>query len=122
MILADTSIWIDHIRTSDSRLFALLEGAEIVMHPFVLGELALGAIRNRDVVLHSLRRLPELLPARHGEVLEFIERNTLHGSGIGFVDVHLLAAVRLVVGTRLWTRDKRLYGIAARLGIALGNG
>lgn len=119
MILADSSVWIDHIRQSHPRFFALLDEAQILMHPFVLGEVALGSIRNRDAVLHSLRRLPELLPARPVEVMEFIERNQLHGSGVGFVDAHLLAAVRLRAGTRLWTRDRRLHGVAARFGVAV---
>jgi hypothetical protein len=88
------------------------------MHPFVYGELCMGTFRDRVAVLHSLRRLPEMLPARDNEVLTLVEAQHLYGLGVGFIDAHLLAAVRLMPSTRLWTHDRRLHAIAERLSLA----
>ncbi len=88
------------------------------MHPFVLGELALGSLRQRDVILTSLRDLPQASVATDEEVLQFIAERRLFGLGIGYVDAHLLAAARLTVGATLWTRDARLLGAAAQLELA----
>jgi len=88
------------------------------MHPFVLGELALGSLRQRDVILTSLRDLPQASVASDEEVLRFIAERRLFGLGIGYVDAHLLAAARLTAGATLWTRDARLRGAAGRLGLA----
>ena len=118
MILVDTSVWIEHLRSASAILTELLDDGEILCHPFVLGELALGNLRQRDEVLRTLRRLPQATSASHGEVLQFIERETLFGRGIGYVDAHLLAAVRLRTGSKLWTRDRRLQAVAAQLGLA----
>lgn len=114
MILADTSIWIDHFRTGDATLAEMLNQGRVLMHPFVLGELALGNFRRRDV-LAALRDLPSAVVATNSEVLDFIERNTLFGLGIGYGDAHLLAAVALTPSASLLTRDSRLAKAAERL-------
>ncbi len=118
MILVDASVWIDHLRSNDERLTALLDGDEVLGHPFIMGELALGHLRQRDIVLRALRRLPQATVASDQEVLRLIDRQPLFGRGIGYVDAHLLAAVRLTADTRLWTRDRRLQTVAAELGLA----
>jgi hypothetical protein len=118
LILVDTSVWVDHLRLSDARLVGLLDAGTVLGHPFVIGELALGNLRERNAVLSALSDLPRALMATDAEVLHFIDRHTLFGRGIGYVDAHLLAAVRLTAGASLWTRDKRLRGIAFELGMA----
>ena len=118
MILVDTSIWIDHLRTGSARLVALLNVGQVLGHPFVTGELALGSLQQRTMILNSLRCLPQLPCATDDEVLHFIEMQSLSGLGIGYVDVHLLAALRLQPGARLWTRDKRLLAAAQQLDLA----
>ena len=95
MILVDTSVWVDHLRAGNERLTALLSGGEVLGHPFVIGELALGNLRRRDAVLSDLRHLPQAVVAADEEVLHFIDRQRLFGRGIGYVDAHLLAAARL---------------------------
>ena len=120
MILADTSVWIDHLRAGDAELAALLNGSQVLMHSFVLGELACGNLRNRTEVLALLKDLPRAVLATDEEVLFFIERYALMGRGIGYVDVHLLAAVTLGGMTRIWTRDKRLRTVADALALAYG--
>ena len=119
MILVDTSVWIDHLRGSAASLARLLDARGVLAHPFVIGEIALGAPPRREFVLRELRRLPTALPATHGEVLEMIERHALFGLGIGYVDAHLLAATRLTSGASLWTRDKRLLTAAERMNLPL---
>lgn len=116
MILADTSVWIDHLRNSDAGLSRLLLDGAILTHPFVIGEIALGSLRQREIVLGSLRDLPRATPADDDEVARFIEQQQLFGCGIGYVDAHLLASVKLTPGASLWTRDRRLDDIAKRLG------
>ena len=118
MILVDTSVWIDHLRSASAILRELLGDGEVLGHPFVLGELALGNLRRREEILRILRRLPQATSASHGELLEFIDREALFGRGIGYVDAHLLAAARLTTGTKLWTHDRRLQAVAAQLGLA----
>ena len=118
MILVDTSIWVDHLRAPDPVLFALLDQRRVFMHRFVYGEIAMGDLRARNTTLHDLNRLPELLPARDSEVLALVNKAGLYATGIGYIDAHLLTAVRLVPDTQLWTRDKRLREIAERLSIA----
>src|SRR5262245_64472855 len=118
MILADTSVWVGHLRHGDERLAALLEGGTILMHPFVLGEIALGSLHRRRIVLGAMHDLPQTLVATDEEVLDLIERRTLFSLGIGYVDAHLIAAVYLTVGAALWTRDKRLHKVAQKLSIA----
>ena len=118
MILVDTSIWVDHLRRGDGRLSQLLERCLVVMHPHVLGEIACGSLKARQTVLELLQNLPAAVVADSDEVLGFIERHGLHGKGIGYVDVHLLASVALTEGSALWTRDKRLRAAAQELGQA----
>ena len=119
MILADTSVWVDHLRASDKALVVLLEAGMVLAHPFVTGELALGNLRQREFVLQALADLPHADVATDAEVLHFIERHALFGRGIGYIDAHLLAAVQLTAGTELWTNDKRLHGVAVQLGLAI---
>lgn len=118
MILVDTSVWIDHLHIGDERLISLLDAGEVLAHPFVIGELALGNLRQRDAVLSDLADLPQAVPAAHEDVLELINREALSGLGIGYIDAHLLAAVRLTAGSKLWTRDRHLNSVAADLGVA----
>jgi predicted nucleic acid-binding protein len=119
VILADTSVWVDHLRASDKTLAALLNAGMVLAHPFVIGELALGNLHQRDVVLNALADLPHASVATDAEVLHFIERHALSARGIGYIDAHLLAAVKLTGGAELWTNDKRLHGVAVQLGLAL---
>ncbi|MGQ5490912.1 type II toxin-antitoxin system VapC family toxin [Thauera sp. ZXT1-4] len=118
MILVDTSVWIDHLRRTDAHLSNLLNEGRVRMHPYVLGEIALGSLQNRTVVLEAMRGLPTVTVATDDEVFRFIGTHALFGLGIGYTDAHLLAATKLSPGTRLWTRDRRLSEAAARLGIA----
>ena len=118
MILVDSSVWVDHLRANDQTLANLLENGQVLAHPFVIGELALGNIRQRSNLLADLRDLPQAEVASDHEILRFIEQHELFGLGIGYVDVHLLAAVRLTLGASLWTRDEHLLTVASHLGAA----
>jgi predicted nucleic acid-binding protein len=118
VILVDTSVWIDHFRKGDERLADLLERAQVVTHPFIIGELALERLPRRDALLADLQDLPQASVADTGEVMLLIQQESLFGIGIGYVDVHLLAAARLTPDTSLWTRDKRLSAVAERLSLA----
>jgi len=120
LILVDTSVWVDHLRRGDARLVELLESASVLMHPFVVGEIACGSLAARKTVLELLQDLPKATVAEFDEVLSFVEHHRLWGKGIGCVDLHLLAAVALTQGTTLWTRDKRLRAAAQALGCAFG--
>lgn len=115
MILADTSVWIDHFRKREPALIAALEAGQVLMHPFVVGELACGNLTNRVELLSLLRDLPPAPLATDAEALGFIDRHELMGRGIGYIDVHLLASVALAGPARLWTRDKRLAIVADSL-------
>lgn len=117
MILVDTSVWVDHLRRDNPRLRALLGDAAVSCHPFVIGELACGTMRNRAVVLDLLMRLPPVPVAHHGEALAFIESRRLMGSGLGWVDINLLASA-LLGGAQLWTLDRALREVAASVGVA----
>ncbi|HET6566229.1 MAG TPA: type II toxin-antitoxin system VapC family toxin [Xanthomonadales bacterium] len=116
MVLADTSIWIDHLRKGEQGLAALLEDNQVLVHPFVVGELACGNLRNRQSILAMLQDLPAVTVATDAEVLAFIEAQSLMARGIGYIDAHLLASVALSPPARLWTRDKALLGVAQDLG------
>ena len=118
MILVDTSVWVDHLRSGEPRLQSLLQNSQILAHPFVVGELALGQIKQRKILLHDLRLLPQATISQDDEVLHFISQHSLFGLGIGYIDAHLLASVLLTPGTQLWTRDKRLLTVAERLSLA----
>jgi predicted nucleic acid-binding protein len=117
VILVDASVWINHLRKGDPALEGMLSQGRVLTHPFVIGELALGQLRRRDVVLDALQSLPRVIVAREEEVLRFIEGQPLFGKGIGYVDAHLLTAVVLTPGTLLWTRDQSLRAAADRLSI-----
>ena len=114
MILVDTSVWIDHFRVGSPALAGLLEHREVLTHPFVVGELACGSLRNRGEIFSLLRALPAAPEVEHAEVLEFVERYRLHGRGIGWVDAHLLASARLS-GSGVWTLDTCLRRVARSL-------
>jgi predicted nucleic acid-binding protein len=118
LILVDTSIWIDHLRAGDVALTHLLNTAQLLVHPFVIGELALRNLRQRDLFLTAISDLPRAEVATDVEVLHFVDRHALFGVGIGYVNAHLLAATRLKAGTGLWTRDKPLAATAGQLGLA----
>ncbi|MFT4069008.1 type II toxin-antitoxin system VapC family toxin [Paraburkholderia sp.] len=117
MILVDTSVWIDHINASDPVLVGLLADGQVLVHPFVIAEIALGSLRNREAVLGALRDLPGTLVATPEETLFLIEREGLFNRGIGYVDTSLLASARLQPGTTVWTRDKRLAKAVDDLGL-----
>lgn len=118
MILVDTSVWVDHFRRGDAALAGLLARAQVLIHPFVVGEIACSGLRDAATVLGLLRRLPAAPVAAPDEVLRFVERHRLDGRGIGYVDVHLLAATALAHGGLLWTHDRRLADAARVLKIA----
>ncbi|MEZ5787685.1 MAG: type II toxin-antitoxin system VapC family toxin [Xanthobacteraceae bacterium] len=118
MILVDTSVWVDHLRMGDDALAGFLNQGFVLIHPFVLGEIALGSLRQRELILGTLSELPEATVATDAEVLTFINHQALLGRGIGYIDAHLLAAVRLTAGAKLWTRDTRLHRVAEFLDIA----
>jgi hypothetical protein len=118
VILVDTSVWVEHLHSGNEELTALLNGGEVLAHPFVIGELALGNLLPRDPFLSDLRDLPQAIVAEDEEVLRMINRQALFGRGIGYVDAHLLAAARLTADSKLWTRDRRLQGVAVQLGLA----
>jgi predicted nucleic acid-binding protein len=117
MVLVDTSIWIDHFRRGDPQMTALLDRGDVIMHPFVLGELMLGNVPKIAQMIDDLRALPKAIVASTDEVLEFISDRKLSGSGIGYVDVHLLAAAALTPETSIWTRDQRLRAAAQSLSL-----
>jgi predicted nucleic acid-binding protein len=118
VILVDTSVWVEHLRRGLPRLATLLQEGEVLIHPWVIGELACGNLRNRSQVLDLLQGLPEATLASDAEVLLLIDRDRLMGRGIGYVDAHLLAAARLS-DCRLWTQDRRLAAVAEEQGVAV---
>ena len=117
MILADTSVWIDHLHRQDRALQGVLVAKDLLIHPFVIGEIAVGRWPDRIATLEMLRDLPMPSVAEDQEVLRIIEDWELSGTGIGYLDVHLLASVLLTPETRLWTRDKRLREVAKQLSL-----
>jgi predicted nucleic acid-binding protein len=122
VILVDTSVWVDHLRKDNSEMRLLLDGGRVLIHPFVVGELAMANLNRRDFVLAALRKLPEALVAREEEVLQFVAASGLFGLGIGlgigYIDAHLLTSVQLTPGSTLWTREKRMLEVAGNLGLA----
>lgn len=117
MILVDTSVWIDHLRIGNTALSRLLDDSSALIHPWVIGELALGNLGRRKDILELLGALPRATVAEDDEVLGLIDREELHGTGIGYVDAQLLGSTRLTPDARLWTHDRALSAAAARLGI-----
>jgi predicted nucleic acid-binding protein len=118
VILVDTSVWVEHFRSANATLIDELGAGRVLSHPFVIGELACGNLHNRREVLDLLARLPSVPTATHVEALGFLDRRSLMGRGIGFIDVHLLASAALAAPTRLWTRDRRLATVASELNLA----
>jgi predicted nucleic acid-binding protein len=116
-ILVDTSVWVDFLRQGERELTHLLDQDHVEMHPFVIGELACGALPDRAVLLEELRRLPRTVIVQDDEAIAFLELHRFHGQGLGWIDVHLLASA-MVSGARLWSRDKALAGAAEKLKIA----
>jgi predicted nucleic acid-binding protein len=119
VILVDTSVWIDHLHVAGERLTILLTASDVLTHPFIIGELAVGRLSQRDLVLTELQRLPRSKVASDPEVLRLIARHRLMGLGIGYIDAHLLAATLLTPATKLWSHDKRLMRAAETLAVAV---
>ena len=117
MVLVDTSIWVDHFRHRISLLEDLLNSGEVATHPFVIGELACGNMRNRAEILTLISELPTLKVVSHSEALHLVNARSLHGKGIGWIDIHLLSS-SLLNRAPLWTRDKKLHAVAKALGIS----
>jgi len=118
LILADTSVWIDHFRVGNQELQTLLNQGQIVVHPFIVAELALGALRDRVRTLALLDLLPQVRVAHLPEVRSMIETRRLYNMGVGLTDAHLIASVLINRPTLLWTRDKPLRKVAEALGIS----
>ena len=119
MVLVDTSVWIDHLRKTTPRLVGLLDNGEVVIHPFVIGELACGNLANRKELLSLLHSLPAVERVEDDEILFFIEQHSPAGRGLGLIDVHLLASSK-VSEHPLWTKDKRLAATAEEIGLGFG--
>ena len=119
MVLVDTSIWVDHLRKASSKLASLLEIEGVAIHPFVLGELACGNLRNRKEIIALLHALPHATKADDDEILLFIERHHLMGRGIGLIDAHILASC-CIDSCLLWTGDKRVQAVAKEMNIDFG--
>lgn len=118
MILVDTSVWVEHLRVGSRDVIGLLDRGQVMTHPHVIGELGLGNLRARDAVLGALRGLPRARVIEDPEVLGLVEREQLYGTGIGWVDAHLLASTMQTPGARLWTLDRRPHRVASRLALA----
>lgn len=118
MILADTSVWIDHLRASNTALSALLANGRVITHPFVIGEICLGSLRQRQTIVDELNSLRRAASATDEEVMSLVERHALAGTGIGWIDAHLIASTLLTPDTQLLTYDKKLAAVATRLSLA----
>ncbi|MBT4365215.1 MAG: type II toxin-antitoxin system VapC family toxin [Desulfobacterales bacterium] len=116
MVLVDTSVWVNHLRNGNKNLEDLLSKGKVMCHTHIIGELACGNIKNRKQILSLLRDLPLSPLVEFNEYLYFIDEHKLHGAGIGFVDIHLLASAKLAQ-VKLWTNDKKLSSAATNLGI-----
>jgi len=120
VILADTSVWIDHLRAGNPRMQELLDGEQIIMHPMIVAELGLGSLRQRAKTLAELDGLLEVNVAQLSAVRRMIEVQRLYGKGIGLIDAHFLASCLITPGTQLWTRDTALKGVAKAVGVDAG--
>lgn len=116
MVLVDTSVWVAHLRGGTIGLGALLNDGHVVCHPFIIGELACGNLRNRAEILSLLQAVPVAIPAEHEEVMRFIDNYSLIGKGLGYIDVHLLASA-ILTKTHLWTLDKKLQEVSLKMGL-----
>jgi predicted nucleic acid-binding protein len=114
MILVDTSVWVDHFRRGNKELVSLLQDDQVVCHPFVIGELSCGNLKNRSEILRLLSSLPTTREVTHSEVLHFLESRRLYGLGLSWIDIHLLASV-LLTGCSIWTLDKPLGAVTTKL-------
>jgi predicted nucleic acid-binding protein len=114
LILADTSVWTDHLRTNDPLMIQLVAEERLLMHPYVVGELSMGILPDRMTFIRRLRQMDFAMRASDTEVSRLVEDNRLYGTGIGWVDAHLLASALLTEEVKLWTRDRRLNDAAAR--------
>jgi len=121
VILADTSVWVNHLRNRDPEMERRLSSGQIVMHPFIVAELALGSLHNRRKRLEDMDALLEVRVAQLHEVRHMIEAQTLYSKGIGLTDAHLIASCLLTPGTQLWTRDAALKKVAKALGILINS-
>ena len=117
MVLVDTSVWVAHLQHGDIGLEGFLHGGRVVCHPFIVGELACGNLRNRSEIISLLQRLPGAIQAGHEEVMRFIEHYGLMGKGLGYIDMHLLASA-ILTKVPLWTLDKKLNEVAVKLDLA----
>jgi len=117
VILVDTSVWVEHLRKGSPALKELLQKGLVLVHPFVIGELACGNVQNRDEIMRLLQSLPRAKQAENEEVCHILEQGKLYGRGLGWIDVHLLASV-LISGCGLWTLDRRLHRVADELCIS----
>jgi|SRR5436190_22352196 predicted nucleic acid-binding protein len=117
MILADTSVWIDHFRSPEPILMQLVQASEILMHPFVVGELAMGSLADRKLRLRLWAMMPRLPAVPLEDVLALVEGRHLYSRGIGYADANLLASSLVAEGTSIWTRDRKLRDIAGELGV-----
>ena len=120
MILADTSVWIEHLRAGNPRVQRLLDSGQIIMHPMIVAELGLGSLRQRAKTLAELDGLLEVKVAELSEVRSMIEAHRLYAKGIGLIDAHLVASCLITPGTQLWTHDNALKGVAKAMGIDAG--
>jgi len=116
MVLVDTSVWVSHLRDGNVGLEKLLNDGEVICHPFIVGELACGNLKNRHEILIYLQSLPMIILAEDEEVLKFIENNQLMGKGLGYIDVHLIASA-VLTDVPLWTLDKTLDKFTKKIGI-----
>jgi len=117
MVLVDTSVWVEHLRHGAIGLNAHLHAGRVCCHPFIVGELACGNLKNRSLILSLLKALPQAIGAEHEEVMQFIENYRLMGKGLGYIDLHLLASAMLTK-VPLWTLDKKLNEVAGKLELA----
>jgi len=118
MVLVDTSVWVSHLHKGNTGLETLLNDGEVVCHPFIVGELACGNLKNRSEILSLLRALPMAAQAEHEEVMQFVENYRLMGKGLGYIDMHLLASA-LLTKVQLWTLDRKLKCVSLELGLGL---
>jgi predicted nucleic acid-binding protein len=118
MTLVDTSVWVRHFREGNTRLKSLLMDNEVLIHPFIIGELACGNLRNREEILRLLGELPEARQAHHPEVLDLVEKQSLYGSGLGWIDAHLLASA-LLSRAKIWTLDRHFVKAVAALDVCV---
>jgi predicted nucleic acid-binding protein len=119
VILADTSIWVDHFRRSDTEMQSRLSKGQVVMHPLIVAELALGSLHHRHMRLSEMDALRQINVARLDEVRHMIETRSLYSKGIGLIDAHLIASCLMTPGTLLWTRDSAMQKVAGGLGIII---